>query len=92
MVVAAVIFSIFIFTLSLFFLLDYIRSQKSMQRNRRSWTREQELQLKFEADWEARIEAEAREHEEARRAFEQHTTGDSDHADTARGARHPGES
>jgi hypothetical protein len=86
MVVAAIIFSVFIFSISLFLLFDYIRSQNSMQENRDLWARQQELQLKREADLRARIEADTRRLEEARRALLERARGDSDRDDAEHAA------
>jgi hypothetical protein len=69
MTVTAILFGLLIFSVSLFFVLAYIRGQSSMRQNRHSQARQRELQLKLQADLQARIEADARRFEEARRAL-----------------------
>ncbi|HZH32860.1 MAG TPA: hypothetical protein VEY11_18980 [Pyrinomonadaceae bacterium] len=69
MAVTAILFGILIFSVSLFFVLAYIQGQSSMRQNRNSQARQREQQLKLQADLQARIEADARRFEEARRAL-----------------------
>lgn len=76
MVVAAFIFGIIIFSLSLFFLVLYVQSNKSMRENHGALARQRERQLKFQADLQARMDAEARQFEEARQALLKHAGGD----------------
>ncbi|HEY1404001.1 MAG TPA: hypothetical protein VGB05_07750 [Pyrinomonadaceae bacterium] len=86
MVFAAVIFSVFIFSVSVMFLLDYIRTQDSLQQNRNAWARQQELQLKREADLQAHIEADMRRFEEVRRALSESAPRDSGRHDVEHAA------
>ncbi|MDQ1560139.1 MAG: hypothetical protein QOD32_3199 [Pyrinomonadaceae bacterium] len=86
MVVAAFIFGLVIFSVSVFFLLGYIRSHNSIRQNRHSLARQQQLQAKLQADLQTRIEADARKFEEARRALLAHANGESDRADVEHAA------
>lgn len=76
MVIAAFIFGLFIFAISGFFLLNYIRTNQYMRQSRDSMARQKRLQLKLQADLQARIEADERKFEEARRALLERTEGD----------------
>jgi hypothetical protein len=69
MIVGAFVFGIIIFALSLFFLLLYVRSNNHMRANHTALARRREQQLKFQADLQAQIEADARKYEEARQAL-----------------------
>ena len=69
MLVAAFIFGILIFSFSLVFVLLYAQSNKSMRENHSVLARQRELQLKFQADLQARMELDARLYEEARQAL-----------------------
>ncbi|HEY0083703.1 MAG TPA: hypothetical protein VGB61_12995 [Pyrinomonadaceae bacterium] len=85
MVIAAFIFAVFIFTLSLGCLFAYIQGNKSLRRDRSFWAQQQELELKLQADLQARMEADSRRFEEQRRALLERTGGDSDRS----GVGHP---
>lgn len=87
MVIAAFIFSIAVFAYSLFFLLRYIQNDKYLRVNRDRLARQQQQQLKSQTDWQARMEAERREFEEARRALLEQTgerDGDEERRNTQR--------
>ncbi|HEX8636186.1 MAG TPA: hypothetical protein VF703_18845 [Pyrinomonadaceae bacterium] len=78
MIVAAFLFGILIFSISVFFLISYINSNKSWRRNQHAWVRQRQLQLKLEADLRARIEADTHRFEETRRALLERAGGDSE--------------
>ncbi|HZG53692.1 MAG TPA: hypothetical protein VEZ40_16305 [Pyrinomonadaceae bacterium] len=78
MIVAAFLFGVLIFCISVFFLISYINSNKSWRRNQHARVRQRELQLKLEADLRARIEADAHQFDEARRALLGREGGDSE--------------
>ncbi|HEX8129192.1 MAG TPA: hypothetical protein VF527_08835 [Pyrinomonadaceae bacterium] len=82
MTATALLFGFFILAVSVFFLLAYIHSQSSMQQNRNSQARQRELQLKLQADLQARIEADTRRFEEERRALLERAAGDPDSRDS----------
>lgn len=69
MVIAAFIFSIAVFAFSLLFLLRYIQNDKYMRVNGARMARQRQQQLESQAGWQARLEAERRAFEEARRAL-----------------------
>lgn len=69
MLVAAFIFGIIILSLSLFFLLLYVKGDKSIRKNQGALARHRERQLKFQAELQARIERDTRVYEEARRSL-----------------------
>ena len=81
MVVAALIFGVFLVAVSFFFLLLYVRSNASMRENQNALARQREQQLKFQADLQARMEMEARKYEEARQALLKHAGGNSKRPD-----------
>ncbi|HEV7902617.1 MAG TPA: hypothetical protein VGO96_02155, partial [Pyrinomonadaceae bacterium] len=62
-------FGVLISSISLFFLLVYVRNNISMQASQRALARQRELQLRLQADLQARMETEARKYEEARQAL-----------------------
>jgi hypothetical protein len=78
MVLAAFIFAVFISVLSLACLLGYIQSNKSLRRDRHFWAQQRELELKLQAELQARMEADSRRFEEARRALLERTGDDPD--------------
>jgi len=86
MVFAAFLFGLLIFSVSVFCVLAYIRSSSSLRHNQNSWARQRQLQLKLQADLQARIEADARKFEEARLALLERRRGDSDHSDVGHAA------
>ena len=69
MVIAAFIFSIAVFTFSLLFLLRYIQNEKYLRVNSDRLARQRQQQLKSQADLQARMEADRRDLEAARRAL-----------------------
>ena len=73
MVIAAFIFSIAVFAFSLLFLLRYIQNDKYLRVNGARLARQRQQQLESQADWQARMEAERRAFEEARRALLERT-------------------
>jgi hypothetical protein len=85
MILAAYIFAVVISALSLFCLFSYIRSNKSMRRDRHFWAQQRELELKLQADLQARMEADSRRFEETRRALLERTGGNSERS----GVGHP---
>lgn len=86
MVVAAFIFGIVILSVSVFFLLNYIRSNQFMRQSRNSLAQRQKLQLKLQANLQARMEADERKFEEARRALLERPGSDSDQPDVEHAA------
>ncbi|HEX8422678.1 MAG TPA: hypothetical protein VF634_04665 [Pyrinomonadaceae bacterium] len=76
MLVAAFIFGIIILSLSLFFLLLYVKSDKSIRENQGALARYREQQLKLRAELQARMERDARAYEEARRSLLKRAGGD----------------
>jgi phage regulator Rha-like protein len=75
MVVAALIFGILVLSISLLFLLVYVRNNNSMRESQSALARRREQQLKFQADLQARMESEGRKYEEARQALLRQTSG-----------------
>lgn len=69
MIIAAFIFSIAVFAFSLLFLLRYIQNDKYLRVNRDRLARQQQQQLTSRAELQARMEADRRAFEEARRAL-----------------------
>lgn len=69
MALAGFIFGLVIFAFSLFFLLLYVHSNKSMRENHSALARQRERQLKFQAELQERMDREAREFEEARQTL-----------------------
>ena len=69
MVVAALIFGVFVVAFSLLFLLLYVRSNNSIRENQSALARQRAQQLKFQAELQARMEMDARKYEEARQAL-----------------------
>jgi uncharacterized membrane protein len=69
MLVAAFIFGLIILSISLFFLIFYVRSYKAMRENRNALARQRERQLRVQLDLQARMDIEARQFEETRRAL-----------------------
>ena len=86
MEVAAFIFGIFIFSVSAFFLIAYIRGKDALHRSHNSLARQQQLNLKLLADLQARMETEERKYEERRRALLERAGGDSRRSDLERAA------
>ena len=78
MILAAFVFAVFISVLSLACLIGYIRGNKSMRRDRHFWAQQRELELKLQADLQARMEADSRRFEETRRALLERTGDDPD--------------
>ena len=78
MVVAAFIFGLVILAVSLFFLMLYVQSHKSLRENQSALARQRALQLKFQADLQARMERDARKYEEARQALLRDARGGDD--------------
>ena len=76
MVVAAFIFGGLILTFSLFFLLIYVNSHKSMRANSSALARQREQHRKFQADLQARMERDARQFEAKRQALLKNERGD----------------
>ena len=69
MVIAAFVFGLVIFALSLFLVFSYIQSDRSMQQQGNSLARQRALQVKLQADLQARVEADTRKFEEDRRSL-----------------------
>lgn len=69
MVVAALVFGVFVVACSLLFLLLYVKSNKSLRENQSVLARRRAQQLKLQAELQARMETEARNYEEARQAL-----------------------
>lgn len=86
MVIAAFVFGIVIFSVSLVFLLNYIRTNQFMRETNNFWARQQRLQLKLQADLQARMEADERKFEEMRRALLKRAGGDSGRSDVGHAA------
>jgi len=86
MVVAAFLFGIVIFSVSVICLLGYIRSSNFLRQNHNSWARQRALHLQLQADLQARIEADTRKFEEARRELLERAGGDSDRPDVEHAA------
>jgi formiminotetrahydrofolate cyclodeaminase len=78
MIIAAFIFSIAVFAFSLLFLLRYIQNDKYMRVNRDRLARQQQQQLKSQAELRAQMEADRREFEEARGALLKQTDEDNE--------------
>ena len=76
MIVAAFVFSIAIFAFSLLFLLRYIQNEKCLRVSREILARQQQQQLKLQADLQARMEADRRALEAARQALLKQSGGD----------------
>jgi len=85
MLVAAFIFGMLIFSFSLVFLLLYVQSHNSMRENQGALARQRELQLKYQAELQARMERDARQFEEARQALLK-SAGDRDRRNNAHAA------
>lgn len=75
MVVAALIFGSLVLSISLLFLLVYVRNNNSMRESQSALARQRAQQLKAQADLQARMELEAREYEEARQALLKQASG-----------------
>lgn len=78
MVVAAFIFGIVIVSLSLFFLLLYVQSNKHMRENQSVLARQREQQLKLQVELQARMETDERQFEAARQALLKHARSGGD--------------
>ena len=69
MLVAAFVFGLIILSISLFFLIFYVRSHRAMREKRNALARHRERHLKVQLDLQARMDMEARQFEEARLAL-----------------------
>jgi len=78
MVVAAFIFGLVVVAFSLFFLLLYVKSHKSMRENHSALVRQREYQSKLQADLQARMDMDARKYDEARQALLKQAGGSDD--------------
>jgi thiosulfate reductase cytochrome b subunit len=69
MILSAFVFGFLILVVSLFFLLFYVRSHNHIRDNHTALARRRAQQLKFQAELQAQIDADARKYEEARQAL-----------------------
>lgn len=81
MIVGAFVFGLIILAVSLFFLLLYVRSNNQIQQNHTALAKQRAQQLKFQAELQAQMDADARKYEETRQALLKQATGGGDDTD-----------
>ena len=81
MIVGAFIFGLLISAVSLFFLLLYVRSNSQIRESHTALARQRAQQLKFQAELQAQIDADAHKYEERRQALLKRAAGGGDDTD-----------